>query len=424
MSVTRRLRVEELNEAPPRPRLLGLAIDWPAVTGVLVAAVATRAMIFLSIYLSMVTIPMRWGELPYLSPGNLLLDGLVRHDSFWYLMIATQGYTVGDAAAGIQGNVAFFPLYPLLVRAVGGLVGDPALGGVLVANLAFLVLLGYLYALTRREFDDAAAARAVFYLAAAPTAVFFSALYTESVFLALTAATFYYARAGRWGGAAIAAGLASATRNTGVLLGAVIAIEGLHQAGLFARPAGWRPPQLLAHLRSLLPRLWAAVPALIAAAWAVVGLVSYMLFLGRTYGDPLAFIHVQAAWGRAAGPSGFSSILAKTISELGVGNLGLGQVNAKVVLDVAATLFFLPLTVAVAVRMRPAYGVYTAMTFLVPLSTGTTGSMTRYVLMLLPAFMLLAHWGRRPTVDRLVLVSFLPLMSYMAVLFAHWYFAG
>ena len=423
MSATRRLRVEELDDAV-RPRWLGLSIDWAAVTSVLVAALTTRLMIFASIYLSMATIPMRWGELPYVSPGNLLLDGLVRHDSFWYMMIATQGYITGDATAGIQGNVAFFPLYPMLVRAAGGLVGDPALGGVLVANVALLALLGYLYALTRHEFDDATAARAVFYLAAAPTAVFFSALYTESVFLALTAATFYYARMGRWGGAAIAAGLASATRNTGVLLSAVIAIEGCHQAGLFARPSGWRLPQLLAHLRTLRPKLWATMPALIAAAWATVGLVSYMVFLGRTFGDPLAFIHVQAAWGRSAGPSGFTSVLGKTISELGMGNLALGQINTKVVLDVAATLLFLPLTVAVAFRMRPAYGLYTVLTFLVPLSTGTTGSMTRYVLMLLPAFMLLAHWGRRPAVDRLVLVMFMPLMSYMAVLFAHWYFAG
>ena len=98
MSATRRLRVEELDEAV-RPRWLGLSIDWAAVTSVLVAAITTRIMIFASIYLSMATIPMRWGELPYVSPGNLLLDGLVRHDSFWYMMIATQGYITGDATA-------------------------------------------------------------------------------------------------------------------------------------------------------------------------------------------------------------------------------------------------------------------------------------------------------------------------------------
>jgi hypothetical protein len=423
MSATRRLHLEELEERKGA-RLLGLSIDRAAVSAVLIAAISTRVVIFMVVWLSMITIPMRWGELPYLSASNLLLDGLVRHDSWWYLMIATQGYTIGDAAAGIQGNVAFFPLYPLLVRAAGGLVGDPALGGVLVANLAFLALLSYLYALTRHEFDEDTAARAVFYLAAAPTAVFFSALYTESVFLALTAATFYYARVGRWGGAALAAALASATRNTGVLLGAVIAIEGLHQAGFFARPAGWRSSQLLAHARSLVPKLWLALPAMVAAAFAAAGLASYMLFLGRNFGDPLAFIHVQAAWGRAAGPSGLGNVVNKTISELGVGNLALGQINAKVFLDVLFTLVFLPLAAAVALRMRPAYGVYTVMTFMVPLSTGTTGSMTRYILMLLPAFMLLARWGRRPTVDRLVLVASLPLMAYMAVLFAHWYFAG
>ena len=50
--------------------------------------------------------------------------------------------------------------------------------------------------------------------------------------------------------------------------------------------------------------------------------------------------------------------------------------------------------------------------------------MTRYILMLVPCFVLLAHWGRRSWVDRLVLGIFLPLMAYFSVLFSHWYFAG
>jgi hypothetical protein len=249
-------------------------------------------------------------------------------------------------------------------------------------------------------------------------------MYTESVFLTLTAATFYHARRGTWAYAAVAAGLASATRNTGVLLGGVIALEGLHQAGLLQRPAGWSVEQLREHVRASLPRLRAAAPALLAAAWAASGLLSYMVFLWQTFGDPLAFINVQRAWGRSAGPTGFTQIVGRTVEELRLGNLALGQVNTQVLLDVIATLAFLPLAVAVALRMRPSFGAYTVLTFLVPLSTGTTGSMTRYILMLLPCFLLLANWGRRPVVDRLVLICSLPLMAYMAVLFSHWYFAG
>jgi hypothetical protein len=50
--------------------------------------------------------------------------------------------------------------------------------------------------------------------------------------------------------------------------------------------------------------------------------------------------------------------------------------------------------------------------------------MTRYVLMLVPCFILLATWGRRGWVDRLVLAIFLPLTANFAILFSHWYFVG
>lgn len=422
-SQTRPLSLAELD---PRPsvRLLGLTIDRAAVLSVLLAYVATRLILFLVIWLSMSTLPMRPGDLLYASPGSLLLDGLVRFDSWWYHNIATRGYTLGDAAAGVQGNVAFFPLYPLLVRLAGTLVGDIFLGGVLVSNLAMIALLGYLYALARHEFDDDVAGRAVFYLAAAPASLFLSAMYTESVFLTLTAATFYHARRGQWAWAALAGALASGTRNTGVLLAAVVALEGMQQQGLRLLPQGWGRAELLAYLRGQIAAVRGAWPALIAAAWVPAGLLSYMVFMATQFGDPLAFIHVQAAWGRNVEPGALFTVLGTTWRELAVRDLGLGQINTQVLIDVLTTLVFLGLTAVVALRMRLAYGLYCALTMLVPLSTGTTGSMTRYVLMLLPCYLLLARWGKHPAVDRAVVATSLPLMSYLAVLFSHWYFAG
>jgi hypothetical protein len=103
---------------------------------------------------------------------------------------------------------------------------------------------------------------------------------------------------------------------------------------------------------------------------------------------------------------------------------GAGWLNPVALFDVLATLVFAPLVVLVALRMRPAYAVYTGLTFLVPLLTGTTASMTRYVLMLLPCFLLLAVWGRQQWVDRLIVGVSLPLLAYFAVLFSHWYFVG
>ena len=110
---------------------------------------------------------------------------------------------------------------------------------------------------------------------------------------------------------------------------------------------------------------------------------------------------------------------------LGIGpRFWAGQVNPITLMDTVLSLIFLCLIIAVARTMRPAYSVYVILTFAVPLLTGSVGSMSRYILMLFPCFMLLGFWGRRMWVDRLVLAIALPLMAYFAIIFSHWYFAG
>lgn len=411
--------------AARRLSLFGFTVEVKALLTVLGAFAVTRLMVMFIIFISSTVIPMHQGPFLYSDPNNLVLDGLVRDDSWWYTNIATRGYSIGSIERGEQGNVAFFPVYPLLVRTVMGLTGNVFVAGILVSNAAFLVTLGYLYALARREFDDESAARTVFYLAAAPTAVFFSAMYTESVFMAFVTATFFYAREGKWDRAALAGVLATATRNTGILLVAVVLLEALHQNGFRLLPARWTRAEWQAHWR---PQLVAALRSwrgVLAAVTVSLGLILYMAYLANTFGDPLAFIHVQATWGRQAPSANPARLVGNIVSGLALGpNVWAGQINVGELLNLLATLGFLPLVVAVALKMRPSYAVYTVLTFLIPMSTGSLGSMTRYILMLFPCFMLLGLWGRRMWVDRLVLVIALPLMAYFAIIFSHWYFAG
>ena len=415
-----------------RVMVFGRSIELRALAAILLAFLATRALVLLVIFFSSISLPMRPGPFLYANPNNLVLDGLIRDDSWWYANIAEHGYTLGDLKTGAQGNVVFFPLYPLLVKLVAGLTGSVFLAGVLVANLAFLIALAYLYGVVQHEFGEETAARAVFYLAAAPTAVFFSAMYSESVFIALVCATFYYAQRQVWDFAALMGALAAATRNTGVLLALVIVLEGLQQQGVRWRPAtlwGGSPATTLRlwrdHLRAQIPAVLASWGVLAAAACVPLGLLAYMAYLSNTFADPLAFIHAQATWGRPAAGSGATKLVSHVIELLNIGpHIWAGQVNPKTLLELIFTLGFAPIVLAVALKLRPAYAVYTVLTFVAPLSTGTVGSMTRYVLMLVPCFILLAHWGRRGWVDRLVLAIFLPLLGYLTVLFSHWYFAG
>jgi hypothetical protein len=415
-----------------RPRLAWLRLDVKATLVVLAVFLSTRLMLMLAVFLSSSAIPMPTSTNGYASPDNILLDGLVRHDSWWYVNIAEHGYTMGDIKTGQQGTVTFFPLYPLLVKLVAGLTGDVFVAGVLVSNLAFMAALFFLYGLVRREYDDETAARAVLYLAAAPSTIFCAAMYTESLFIALVCATFYFANRRMWELAAVAGALAAATRNTGVLLAAVIALEGLSQQGV-----RWRPERLRGRLPGETAQIWAAHlrtqlglaltswRSLLAAVYVGIGLLLYMAFLQLTFGDPLGFIHAQATWGRSTSAAGITKLFSNVVTNLNLGpNPWAGQLNTLTVLNVLSALGFAPLVIMCAFKLRPAYAVYAALTFFVPLSTGTVGSMTRYVLMLVPCFVLLAIWGRRSWVDRLVVAIFLPLTTYFAILFSHWYFVG
>ncbi len=53
----------------------------------------------------------------------------MRWDANWYLSIARDGYFY---VPGSQSSVAFFPAYPLVLRAVGVVVGDLVVAGMLV----------------------------------------------------------------------------------------------------------------------------------------------------------------------------------------------------------------------------------------------------------------------------------------------------
>lgn len=399
--------------------------DRPGVLTVAGAFLATRLIAFFVVFVSSVTIPMRPGAPLYASPDNLLFDGLIRDDAWWYATIALRGYSMSDPGVVGQDNVAFFPLYPLLVRIVNVVVGNVFLTGLLVSNVAFVIALSYIYQIARREWDDATASRAVWYVAGAPTAIFFAAMYTESLFVACVAATFFYAREGRWWRAAIAGALGAATRNTGVLLALVIAFEGLHAAGFRWWPRGWSARALRQQVGEQMRAAWRSRSSLVAAAFATLGLIAYMAYLANAFGDPLAFIRVQSAWGRDISGAGITRIVTDTPGQLALGSrFWAGQMNIYLVLDAIFAIGFGGLIVGAAFKLRPAYTVFAALTFLAPLASGTIGSMTRYVLMLLPCYLLLACWGRRAWVDRLVTVVFLPLFAYFAVVFSHWYFAG
>ena len=106
--------------------------------------------------------------------GKLLVAPLARWDSVWYLAIAHGGYDHEPA------RTAFFPLYPLVTRGLGVVIGSDLVAGVIVSLIAFGVALALLYRLAAIELGERRAELTVMLLAFCPVAYFFSAVYSES----------------------------------------------------------------------------------------------------------------------------------------------------------------------------------------------------------------------------------------------------
>jgi Gpi18-like mannosyltransferase len=190
-------------------------------------------------------------------------------------MVAHSGYLL---VPGRASDPAFFPLYPILLRALHGLGVGWGIAGPLLSNLALLLGLGLFYALTREIFSEHVARQATVYLSIFPLSYVFSMAYPESIDLVLLCAAPLAALRRRWWLAAFCAAAAALARPEGLFLAFPLA------------SIAWTQRQ------SLTPaRRGAALAAVLAPLAAVA---SYSLYLDTVLHDPLAWSQAERAWGR------------------------------------------------------------------------------------------------------------------------------
>ena len=205
---------------------------------------------------------------------------LSRWDAGWYVEVARDGY---HYQPGMPSNAAFFPFYPLLIRATHALLFLPendywwSLTGIVLSNVALLVGLGYFRSLLAIDFDQETVSRAIIYLLIFPTTFFLSSVYSESLFLALTVGVFYYARRNHWLTACILTALVTLTRSQGIIVLLPLLIEYLAQRNFRLQQVRWN----------------ATAFALIPAALFV-----FVLFLKLNLGSWSIMFDLQNAWGR------------------------------------------------------------------------------------------------------------------------------
>jgi hypothetical protein len=338
-------------------------------------------------------------------PDNVFLDVLgSRWDTGFYVSIVEEGYILHDVPLP---NAAFFPLLPLLMRAIMPLVGDAVVAGVIVSNVALWLATILFYRLVDLSWGQRVADRAVWYLLIFPLAFYGSAIYTESLFLLTTIGALYFARRGYWESAALLGIAATLTRFVGLIVAPMLLLEWWMQWR--AKADGERPSPL----------------ALLAPAVTPLGTGAFMFYLWQKFGNPLAFMDASAAWGRVPqSPLTALAELFQTPAEGWWRALMAGHIHIDNWLDFSFIAVFFILGVVLLYERRWSEGTFVMLGVVVSFSSGLLMSQRRYMWVLFPVFILLARWGERPWVDKLITTASLIGLAIFTALYANGYWVA
>ncbi|MEV6654922.1 hypothetical protein [Streptomyces sp. NPDC051219] len=285
-------------------------------------------------------------------------------DSRWYTGIAAHGYgrSLAFESGAIQSDLAFFPLYPALVRLLSAVLPTGPTGAALLVSWAAAAAAAVaVYLIGERLHGRRTATLLVLLWGLLPHSVVLTMAYTEPVLTALSAWALYAVLGRHWLWAGALACLAGLSRPNGIAAAAAVFLAAAYEI--------WRVRGRAA------PAVWAAA-ALAPAGWG-----GYVLGVGVLRGDPLGgYFAVQAGW-----TSRF---------DLGLGSLRFikhllrdpDQLSFAMVLVIVAAALVL---FALFVLDRPPLPllVYTAVLLLI--TVGGSGFFESKARFLLPAFPLL-----------------------------------
>ncbi|HYP22745.1 MAG TPA: mannosyltransferase family protein [Actinomycetota bacterium] len=307
-------------------------------------------------------------------------------DTGWYLTIVNDGY---QTAVNGETNLAFFPLYPLVIRLLTKLGPDPVAAGVAFSLTCFLGALFLLRTLVAEKVSEQVARHTLLLLVFWPFSFFFGLVYTESLFLLLVVGAFFFVHRRHWWLAAACAGLAGATRAVGIFVAVAVVLAYFEKE--------WSPT------------VKKSATILGLAAAGLSGLGAFMVFLKVHTGDFLAFLEAQRFWpNRANGISGLRSI--PTVLQT---RPSATWDFALVVIYMVPMVLFVVLCVYVLVKIDVVWGGFCLLALLAPVPTGSLASTNRYVLALFPCFVAAAKLlGDRAVVAAAASAGLLGLFAY------------
>jgi hypothetical protein len=323
-------------------------------------------------------------------------------DSGWYWDIATRGYYFRPDG---QSSIAFFPLYPMLMRAAAAPFGGGAsatwVAGIVVAFTAYLLALIAIHRFTERVFGSREVARrTVLYITVFPWSLFMARVYSESVFLLTSALAVSCAYDRRWWRAGVWGALATLARPNGILIGLPLALLACRD-----KPS----------IREFASRAVSLTPVPLALA-------GFSVYVYSLSGDPLGWMSAQTHWGYSLGHGPWQQlqrVVAEFLDHGPYRYFFISDLAPFELLQATTALVFLALAPLVFRRLGAAMGAYVLVSLLVPLSGNTLEGLGRYTSVLFPVFMLVGSLTTARIHEALLMVSLI-FRTLLVCLFVTW----
>ncbi len=316
---------------------------------------------------------------------HVFLKNLANWDGGHYLSIAKNGYTATQ--------FVFFPFYPVLINLMARITGDFLSAGLTISFVSIFLAVNLLYHLIRIDFGKQYASGALLALLFFPLSFHFLTVYTESLFLFLTVATFIFARNKKYFLAAVFAALASATRLAGLatVLSLVLPIyltEGINKKN------------------------WWII-------FSPLGFLIYSFYLYTQTGDLFYFVKGQSAfWHEGLVLPGSSLVYA--IRHLTMEAIAA---NFRNLLDIVFVLFGIFGVWQVWKKLSLDYVIFSVVSLILPMFSPTIVAIPRYILAIFPIFIALSFYKNQYLRLFYQIIS-LMLLSVYAILFINGYWVS
>jgi hypothetical protein len=295
-------------------------------------------------------------------------DTFARYDTGYFQDIAWGGYA---PAPGGRSNIAYFPVYPLLIRWIGELFGHHHaiyyLTAVGIAWVSFVLAMVVLYYLARLDLPEEPSQRAVLLMTIFPFSFFYGVAYSEATFILFTLLAFYLFRTKRFVLGGICGGIATATRVPGILIWPALAW------------IAWR---------TAAPSREERVRALAGLVLVSSGFLAYSAYIYSLTGNPLEWAATLQRWGYYPGGSPWMAPV-KLVRMLATHPYqylaGDRMAPYDMLYGLTGILFVLSIPF-VWIRFGAGYGVFMLLNLYLPFSSGVFEGIGRYCSVLFPAF--------------------------------------